>query len=154
MLKNIERLVSAQNEGDLLLVQISEALNEGELPSSEGIESLYGAVTAMLAEVDPQQRLYVLQRKLGLLNPEGRPRADTIPANQEENQKKARTYWINRFMGESKTKARLLTAESHGCSIDTIKRRVKEFPLVAKRTYSMWPDDMRPKRLPTKSSCC
>ena len=60
-LKKIKRMVSAKNEGERLLVQISNALNDGELPSSEEIESLYGAVTAMLAEVDPQQRLYALQ---------------------------------------------------------------------------------------------
>jgi hypothetical protein len=41
-------------------------------------------------------------------------------------------------MGESKTKARLLTAESHGCSIDTIKRRVNAYPRVALLPYRLY----------------
>ena len=134
-LKKIKRMVSARNEGELLLVQISEALNDGDLPNSVDIESLDDAVTAMLAEDDPQQRLLALQRRLGLLNPEGRPPADTKHADREKNLEQARAYWYHRFMGESKTEARSLAAVSCGCSIDTIKRKVKAYPKAALLPY-------------------
>ena len=123
-----------------------EPLNSGKLPGDEAVRVLDRAVVAMLEEDDGEMRSNKFLRVIGCVNPEGRPPGDKKPADRMEARKQAHAFWLSWLCGSSKTEARTLVAEEHGCSTRTIGRRVKTYPDEAKRAFHTWYALMRPER--------
>ena len=148
-LKDIARTLDARNEGEDLLVEISNALNAGEQPSKASIQKLSKAVDAMLSREDTKMRLYLLQLRLGLLSPGGRPLIEKNIKKQEQGARMAEAYWRHRFHGCKKGEAREKVWEefqpsgefddrkSFPCP-DTVKNNVERYPQQAMRVFYAW----------------
>jgi hypothetical protein len=146
-LAGIGRILAAQNPGEDLLVEISNALSVGKLPSDEAVRKLSEAVDAMLSEEDPQMRLCQLLHKLGLNNPEGRPPIDKNWKKQEQGERMARAYWRYWLLGCRKGEAREKVAAEFQRSgefregfpsPDTVQKNVKRYPQQAQSVFYYW----------------
>jgi len=146
-LTDIRRTLAAQNAGEKLLVEISNALNAGKQPSEEAVRNLSEAVDAMLVEEDPEMRLNRLLNKLGLKNPEGRPPIDKNTRKQDQAERMARAYWRYWLQGCKKGEATKKVAEELQMSgefpvgrpsPDTVRNNVKRYPRQAESAFYHW----------------
>jgi hypothetical protein len=146
-IRDITRTLAAKNAGEQLLVELSNSMNAGKLPSDEAVRLLNAAVDSMLSQEDPQQRLNLLQRKLGLTNPGGRPLHSKNDVSREQGERMARAYWWRRLLGSAKGKAREKVAaefQSSGefepgyPSPETVKNNVERYPHQAEFVFYYW----------------
>ena len=148
-LADIGRTLAARNTGEELLVEISNALNAGKSPSEATIQKLSQVVDALLSEEDPQMRLNQLQRKLGLLNAEGRPPNSKNKKNREQGERMARDYWWHWLQGCKKGEARGKVAAEFQLSgefddrrgfpsPDTVKNNAERYPQQAESAFYYW----------------
>ena len=140
---DISRTLDVRNDGEDLLVEISNALNAGEQPSKASIQKLSKAVDAMLSIEDTKMRLYLLQLRLGLLSAGGRPLIEKNTKKQEQGARMAEAYWWHRFHGCKKGEARVMAAgefadgKGFPCP-DTVKNNVERYPQQAMRVFYAW----------------
>ena len=144
---DLTRTLDARNSGEQLLIEISNALNAGKQPSDEAVRKLSEAVNAMIEEEDKQQRLLMLQRKLGLNNPDGRTPHSKSWKKQRQGILMARKYWWHWFQGCKKGEAREKAAAECQLSGEfdegypsegTVRNNVERYPQQAKRAFDIW----------------
>ena len=146
-LTDIRRTLAAQNPGEKLLVEISNALNAGKQPSDKTVRRLDEAVTAMLSQEDSEERLNLFLRKLKLNNREGRPPINKSTKKREQAERMARAYWSYRLQGFKNAEAAKIVAENHQSSgkfregfpsPDTVERYVKLYPRQSEYAFYYW----------------